>query len=123
MEGLTIGQIAAAVGLTAALITGLGVIAKLAGKAASRWLSQSLEAISDKLDGIENQLGDFDRERCKDYLVSFIAKIDRGHKPSDTELERFFENYDRYTTHGGNSYVKTEVQRLMNSGKTKKSPD
>lgn len=121
MESLTVGEISATIGLVAGLIAGLGVIAKLGGKAALKWLSKSLEPISEKLDSIDNQLGDFDRERCKDYLVTFIAKIDRGHQPSETELERFFENYDRYTRYGGNSYVKTEVERLGRSGKLKRA--
>lgn len=121
MEAITFGQIAASIAIVAGVIGGLGVISKLVGKTASKWLSERLEPICEKLDSIDGRMGDFDRERCKDYLVAFIAKVDGGHKPSETELERFYENYDRYTGLGGNSYVKTEVQRLTNAGKLKRA--
>ena len=117
MEALTLGQIAAATGLVVGLVTGLGLIFKLIGKAASNWLAKNLQPISEKLNTIDGHFDDFDKERCKDYLVQFIAKVDGGHKPSDTELERFYENYDRYTTLGGNSYIRTEVSRLKSPRK------
>lgn len=121
MGDITIAQIAAAVALVAGLIAGLTAISKLVGKAASNWLQKSLEPISEKLDTIDGRFDDFDQDRCKDYLVQFIAKMDEGHQPSETELERFYENYDRYTSLGGNSYVKTEVQRLSAAGKLKRA--
>lgn len=121
MGDITIAQIAAAVALVAGLIAGLTAVAKLVGRAASKWLSASLEPIAKKLDSIDGRLNDFDQDRCKDYLVQFIGRIDRGYAPSETELERFYENYDRYTGLGGNSYVKTEVQRLSAAGKLKRA--
>lgn len=121
MNSITVGEIAAFIALLAGLITGLGIISRLVGKAASQWLSRSLEPISAKLDTIDTRFNSFDMDRCKDYLVAFIGKIDRGYSPSDTEIERFFENYDRYQELGGNSYVKTEVERLKKSGLLRKS--
>ena len=121
MGDLTLAQIAAAVALVAGLIAGFTAISKLVGKAASNWLQKSLEPIVEKLDCIDGRLDDFDQDRCKDYLVQFIGRIDRGYEPSETELERFYENYDRYTSLGGNSYVKTEVQRLSAAGKLKRA--
>ena len=121
MGDWTIGQLAAAIALVAGIITGLGVISKLVSKAASNWLQKSLEPICEKLDSIDSRFDAFDMDRCKDYLVQFVGRIDRGYEPSVTELERFYENYDRYTELGGNSYVKTEVQRLSAAGKLKRA--
>ncbi len=121
MGDWTIGQLAAAIALVAGLITGLGVISKLVGKAASNWLEKSLEPISEKLDTIDGRFDAFDMDRCKDYLVQFIGRIDRGYEPSETEIERFYENYDRYTGLHGNSYVKIEEQRLRKAGKLKRA--
>ena len=121
MEGWTLGQSAATIGLLAGLITGFGVITKLVGRTASKWLTANLKPILDKLDTIDRRLDAFDEDRCKDYIVVFLAKIDNGHQPSETELERFYENYDRYTGLGGNSYVKTEVQRLSAAGKLRRA--
>lgn len=120
MEELTVGEVGATIALVAGIITGLGVISKLVGKGASKWLQKSLEPISEKLDSIDSRFDAFDMDRCKDYLVQFIGRIDRGYEPSETELERFYENYDRYTGLHGNSYVKTEVQRLSKAGKLKR---
>lgn len=120
MEDVTVGQIASEIALIAGIIGGLGVVTKLAGRAASKWLSERLEPISSKLDSIDVRLDDFDRDRCKDYLVHFIGRVDRGDDPSETEIERFYENYDRYTSLGGNSYVKTEVTRLTKAGKLRR---
>lgn len=122
MGDWTIGQLAASIALVAGIIGGLGAISKLAGRAASNWLQKSLKPISDKLDTIDGRFDAFDMDRCKDYLVHFIGRINRDdYEPSVTELERFYENYDRYTKLGGNSYIRTEVQRLSADGKLKRT--
>lgn len=122
MGDWTIGQLAASIALVAGIIGGLGAISKLVGRAASNWLQKSLKPISDKLDTIDSRFDAFDMDRCKDYLVHFIGRVDRhDYEPSETELERFYENYDRYSELGGNSYVKTEVERLNKSGKLERT--
>ena len=56
-------------------------------------------------------------DNCKNYLVQSIAKLERGGGLSKTEEQRYWENYDRYTELGGNSYIHASTERLKNEGK------
>lgn len=123
MESITIGQIAVAVAFIAALITG-GVKIKDAVK---KWLeallkekfdqaSKETKALSDKIQRIENQLCNVDLENCKNYLVTFLAEVERRDIKDEIEIQRFYEEYEHYIDHGGNSYVKEKVAKLKSKG-------
>ena len=56
-------------------------------------------------------------DNAKNYIVPFLARLERGEAVSDIEVERFHEEYTWYTEHGGNSYIKDKVQKLRNEGK------
>lgn len=56
-------------------------------------------------------------DNAKNYIVPFLAKVERG-EPYDTiELERFHEEFKWYTDHGGNSYIAAKVEKLQKDGK------
>lgn len=123
MESITIGQIAVAVAFIAALITG-GVKIKDAVK---KWLTgvlkenfdkqaQETRALSEKIDKLEHQLCNVDLENCKNYLVTFLAEVERGELKDEIEIQRFYEEYQHYTEKGGNSYVKEKVSKLKQKG-------
>ena len=56
-------------------------------------------------------------DNAKNYIVPFIAKLERGEPISEIELERFHEEYGYYIDHGGNSYIKERVKKLEKEGK------
>ena len=117
MEGITLGQIAAWVAFTAALLTGLGVIAKKVGKAATTWLQSQLAPINTKLDKLNINITDVDVAQCKNFLVRFLADVEQGNNIYEVEKERFYEIYERYRNLGGNSYIHDKVEKLKKEGK------
>lgn len=123
MESITIGQIAIAVAFIAALITG-GVKIKDSVK---KWLTSVLsekfeeqkkatDEIKKSVDDLRRQLCTVDLENCKNYLVTFLAELERGEVKDEIEVQRFYEEYEHYTAKGGNSYVKEKVNKLKSKG-------
>ena len=56
-------------------------------------------------------------DNAKNYIVPFLARLERGEPVDSIELERFHEEFKYYTDHGGNSYVKDRVEKLKKDGK------
>lgn len=56
-------------------------------------------------------------DNAKNYIVPFIARLEREEAISEIELERFHEEYTFYIDHGGNSYIKERVEKLKKEGK------
>lgn len=54
---------------------------------------------------------------CKNYLVQAIAKTENGTELTPVEKERYWENFDTYSSLGGNSYIHSETERLKKEGK------
>lgn len=66
---------------------------------------------------VEKLLVPYGLDNAKNYIVPFLSKVDRGEAISDIELERFHEEYEYYTNHGGNSYIKSKVEKLKEEKK------
>lgn len=74
-------------------------------------LSDQFKAVNDKLDKLDTQ-------SCKNFLVRYLADIERGSYIYDAERQRFWEEYDHYVDDlKGNSYIKEWVARLKEEGK------
>ena len=116
MEHITMGQVAQALALIVAILTAVTYLEK----ALKQWISDTLK---DKFDGFEKKqaeilkrIDDVDLENCKNYLVTFLAEISRGEPKDETEMQRFWEEFDHYEEKGGNSYVKHRVDELKGKG-------
>ena len=118
---MTVGQFISILiaGLTAvvAFVKGIEYLVGKSGRAALKWLQKALDPINRKLDAIDRKVDESELSDCKNYLVGFLSDIKRGVQPTEVERERFHETYARYTAMGGNSYIKTEVDRLKKIGK------
>ena len=123
MENITVGQIAIGVAFIAALITG-GVKIKDAVK---KWLETLLkekfdsvklenEKIMSELSVIRTDQKKVDNENCKNYLVTYLASLERGDPKDEIEKERFWEEYQHYIDQGGNSYIREKVNALRQRG-------
>lgn len=119
MEQITVGEIAVALAFLAAIIAS-GVKIKDAVK---KWLTATLkesfdaqkketDEIKKTVEEIKSQLNTVDLENCKNYLVTFLAEVERGEVKDAIELQRFWEEYEHYSVKGGNSYIKEKVQKL-----------
>lgn len=112
MTNITIGQMGAAIAFLVALIAGVQSLKK----SMKGWLESTLK---EKFDGLEKsnaeilkRLDSVDIENCKNYLVTFLAEAARGEMKDETELQRFWEEYEHYTQKGGNSYIRNKVDDL-----------
>lgn len=56
-------------------------------------------------------------DNAKNYIVPFLARVERGEPVDNIEVERFHEEYKYYRDHDGNSYIKSRVEKLMKEGK------
>lgn len=124
MDGVTIGQIGEwllwAVGIGGAIAT----VCKFLTFAFQRTLNKALEPTNKKIDEINRKVDLLEAKhdgsemgRIKDFLVEFLARIERGEPVDEEELERFWENYDFYNDHGGNSYIHSKMEKLKARGK------
>lgn len=110
MENLTLGQISAAVLFLTALVGGIILLVK--------WIrSVIVNVMKAELEPMQRQLAAVDLENCKNYLVMYLASVDRGESKDAIEEERFYEELEHYYKIGGNSYIKTKVEQLKAAGK------
>lgn len=56
-------------------------------------------------------------DNAKNYIVPFLARMERGEPVDSIEVERFHEEYKYYREHNGNSYIKSRVEKLQKDGK------
>ena len=69
------------------------------------------KAVSKLLEPLSEQIKSVDRENCKNFLVTFLAEVERGQDHDQIELERFHEQFEHYKAIGGNSYIKAKVDK------------
>jgi hypothetical protein len=105
------------VAFLAGLIGGVGYLIKNLKMWIGKAFAEQLQPINEDLDKIMGKLTNVDLESCKNFLVRFIADVERGERISETEQERFWEQYEHYLNSGGNSYIKQRVEKLKNEGK------
>ena len=117
MDGLTIGAILTGIGVILAIITGLKDLDKHLKGYVRGSMREETEDLKREIGGIKSQLQRVDLESCKNYLVTQLAAIDRGEKMTDTQAERFWEQYEHYQVTGGNSYIRHKVEDLHKEGK------
>lgn len=128
MENINLGQISVALLFIYALID---VIDKLYNKfkkpvksALNEEIKEELKPIMDnqnktnnKLDNLDKKIDEVDINRCKDFLVSFFSKVEKGEEIDDVELEHFYCVYEVYVSKGGNSYIHSKYEKLKKEGK------
>lgn len=117
MEAITLSDISAT--LTFILALGGSVAAIIAGvkKVLKSLFKEQMENIGKRLDKQEEQIKKIDLENCKNFLVSYLAKAEDGGARDEIETQRFWEEYEHYTSQGGNSYIKEKVKKLQQQGK------
>ena len=112
MEQITLGQAAGALALIVAIIAGINSLKK----SIKGWLDTALKdqfsALEQTQKDILKRLDSVDIENCKNYLVTFLAEAQRGEIKDETELQRFWEEYEHYQKLGGNSYIRNKVEEL-----------
>ena len=104
-----------------ALITLAGVISTTVANVIinSRTVKKAdlLEEIERVKTDLTKEVNGLKLDNCKNYIVQALGKIDSGGELSIVEKERYWENYDIYTSRGGNSYIHSETEIKRKEGK------
>ena len=99
MEQITLGDLSSWIGFLVGLVGSIAAIITGVKKA------------------VEKLLVPLAMDNAKNYIVPFLARVERGEPVDSIELERFHEEYKFYTDHDGNSYIKSRVEKLKKEGK------
>lgn len=117
LENITLGQAATAIGFLVALIGGIKYLNTSLKDYLTELMNDKFAALDEKFDDLDKKVDKVDMETCKNFLVRFLADIEKGNAVGDIERQRFWEEYEHYLQKGGNSYVKEWVERLKREGK------
>lgn len=112
MESITIGQMAAALGFIVAIIAGVTSLKKSIKSGIESALKDKFDELEKTNKEILKRLDAVDIENCKNFLVTFLAEVARGEMKDETELQRFWEEFEHYQKLGGNSYIRNKVEEL-----------
>lgn len=118
VQDLTLEQISVAILFIVGLIGGVKYLRKEIREALDKLLDEKLSGINTKLDKMQDSITELDTQTTKNFLVRYLADIEREDVIFDTERERFWEEYDHYTEElGKNSFIKEWVNKLNREGK------
>lgn len=129
VQNLTLGEIAIALAFIVGLYGSIKHIKKVIKEAIENVVSTSLKTALDaefkttnkKLDDVQASVKKLDVYTTKNFLVRYLADIERGEVIFESEKQRFWEEYDHYTDElKENSYIKEWVARLKEEGKLKR---
>ena len=87
-----------------------------------KWIGQRMNnSLENKVDRMRKDIASLDKNQCKNYLVRFLADVERGEKMNDVEVARAYDAYDHYTDDlEGNSYIHDKWEKLMKNRGDKK---
>lgn len=118
IQNITLEQISVAILFIVGLIGGIKYLKKEIEEFFERLIKKQFEDVNGKLDDMQTAMTKLDTQTCKNFLVRYLADIDRGSYLYDSERQRFWEEYDHYVDDlGENSYIKEWVKKLREEGK------
>jgi len=109
MGDLTLRWISDNIAFILVLCGGLYAIYKGVKNAIKKLLEDEFKALYERIDSI-------DMETTKNFLVRYLADVEKGAVMTEIESERFWEQYEHYLKMDGNSYVKEWVAKLQKKG-------
>lgn len=124
LQDLTLEEISITILFIVGLIGGVTYLRNAIRDAIKKLLDDQFKGVNTKLDGINNSVRSLDIQTTKNFLVRYLADVEREDVIYEQERERFWEEYDHYTKDlGENSYIKEWVARLKTEGKLWRKTD
>lgn len=121
IQDLTLEQISVAILFLAAFIGGVKYLKDTIEKFIERALDSRFRTVNSKLDEICASVTKLDTYCSKNFLVRYLADLERDDTMFDAEKQRFWEEYDHYINDlKENSYIKEWVAKLKDEGKLKR---
>lgn len=116
MEKITIEQIGVGIAFLVALISGVSFLNTKLKEWITNQLKDNFDGVNQHIDDLEKKITNVDMEQTKSFLVRCIGDIEDG-GISETELQRFYEQYEHYLAMDGNTYIRHKVEQLEAEGK------
>lgn len=116
MQNITLGAAGSTILWLAAVAGGIGALYVLLRNLLKKILEEEFKAIKDRIDDIDEKLKKADMEACKNFLVRYLADVEKGTYTSEIENQRFWEEYEHYKQMGGNSYIREWATKLQKKG-------
>lgn len=118
VKNITLLDISVIVLFVVGLIRGVQELKKSIKEFLEKLLADQFKEVKDKLTDMQSSITVLDKQACKNFLVRYLADIERGDIIYDSEKQRFWEEYDHYIKDlGENSFIKEWVARLKEEGK------
>lgn len=118
VKNLTLLDISVIVLFVVGLIKGVRELKKSIKEFLQKLLEDQFKEVNNKLDGMQATIAKLDTQECKNFLVRYLADVERGDFIYESEQQRFWEEYDHYIDDlHENSYIKEWVARLKKEGK------
>lgn len=117
MESITIGEVGLFVTFVVGLISGFAYLRTHIKGVIQNSLKPDFDGIRSEIGSLKRHIDEVDQENCKNFLVTFLADVERGNEMDEVELMRFWEEYEHYIKSGGNSYIKEKVEKLKAENK------
>ena len=123
IQDLTLGQISVGILFIVGLIGGIKYLKDGIKDAIEKFLEKQFKTVNDKLDEVNDAIKTLDKQSTKNFLVRYLADIERGDTLYHAEKERFWEAYDHYDKElKENSFIKKWVENLEREGKLEARP-
>lgn len=121
VQNLTLNEISVAILFIVGLIGGVNYLKKAIRDLLEKLLQDQFTKVNKKLDDMQTSIKTLDVQATKNFLVRYLADIERGNVIYDSEKQRFWEAYDHYINElKENSFIKEWVAKLKEEGKLKR---
>lgn len=118
IQNLTLEEVSAGILFIVALIGGVKYLKKELVNFLNNLLDSKFKTTNSKIDDVASALRTLDIQTTRNFLVRYLADVERGQYVYDTEKEQFWKEYDHYIKDlKENSFIKKWVERLEEQGK------
>ena len=118
VQNITLEEVSAGILFIVALIGGVKYLKKELVNFLNNLLDSKFKTTNSKIDDVASALRTLDIQTTRNFLVRYLADVERGQYVYDTEKEQFWKEYDHYIKElKENSFIKKWVERLEDEGK------
>lgn len=103
MENVTLSQVSETMKF---IIEFVGIVVSI--------LVGSKKIINSQLEPINKKIDKIDENQCRNFLVDFLADVEKGIEKDEVQIKRAYEVYEHYTRDlHKNSYIHDKWTKLM----------
>lgn len=117
IDSFTVKELSIGLSLFAGIVTSSTILHRSLKKWIKKQFNDNVAPIKSEIKELKKTINRVDMSSCQNFLVRCIVDFENNDEISETEKQRFYENYEHYLKNGGNSYIKHKVEKLETEGK------